>query len=163
MKAGLCWKGRGCFRSRRNLEERFRKRGGELASLRIRVAGSAAAGDPGDPSRGRPPVTASVTLAGGLLSSGPQLPPRQAWPLTWEAPKPVTARGQGTPGDGGISQGLRGGQEGNRSPRKAGRARRGGPRGGGARRRGLSGDSRAGPGVGTLKWGSGVMWGLGVT
>lgn len=43
-RAGLRWKGRGRFGSRRNLVERSGKSVGEPASPRIRVAGSAASG-----------------------------------------------------------------------------------------------------------------------
>lgn len=72
---------RDCFRKRRrSLVERFRKRVEERAPLRIRAAGSTAAGNSGDRSRSLAPVTACVTLAGCLLFSGPQLPPGQEWP-----------------------------------------------------------------------------------
>lgn len=81
---------RDCFR-RWSLGERFQKKVEERAPLRIRAAGSTAAGKAGNsgaPSRGLAPVTACMTLAGCLLFSGPQLPPGQEWPrmrkpLSW--------------------------------------------------------------------------------
>lgn len=89
LKAGLCRKGRECFRSGKNLVETFQKKPGKLASLGIPVVGSAAARDSGGLSRGLAPSHPLCDL--GWV---PCFPPSQCRPRMWEAARPVQ------PGDG---------------------------------------------------------------
>lgn len=77
-RAGLRWRGRGRFRSRRILVERFAKGVGDPASPSIRVAGSNSQWLRAGEARGRvwSLLTVCVTLA-GCLFSGPQFPASQ--------------------------------------------------------------------------------------